>query len=282
MIQQYQVSNWADLATRRVLGEIDDLYRCFDQVESSQWIEQALQLLRWASSVRRGMTIAEIYILAIIQDKWEELPADFRHHYHDDFAVFVFKELGRRPKTWQSDLRAVRLFLIEGKGPSLSIEVPVRDQYGNAIYEGGRVRTEVKQWSPLEYPLGKLKALVPFVASDMPIPQHVWGMVADPGVTAQDVREALVGASCEMGNSTTRLSGLRFSLQGPLIVAERSGEEVVVAELNYADYENCALAQDAIKYIMMALGIEDDADIILHITHRAEVFRLYDGGEGDG
>ena len=280
-IEQYKPSDWADLATRRVFHEIESLYHRFDQIDRAQWVDQACQLLAWLSRARRGLTMAEAYLLAVIQDKWDDLPIEFRQRYRNDFTVFVFQELGRRPKTWQADLRAVRLFLIERKGPSLSVDVPARDQYGNIVYENGRPKMESREWNPLECSLGKLKALVPFVADGRHIPSHVWGMVIDPYANKNDVQHALVDTSSEPSVSVVQPSSLRFSLQGPLLVAERNGEEVVVAELDYADYEESMLKQDAIRRLLTLLDIEDDADAILRLTHQAEIRRVYDRIDAD-
>lgn len=261
----------------RVIHEITQWDHNFEP-ESGEWLQKILDLLSLVQGVRRGLSTAEAYIFYILEKRWEELPIDFRNQYHDDFETWVFQVHQRSPMTLRADLRAIRVFMIDGPIPGGAVRIPERNRLGQVLKdETGGIQYRHIRWNPVHVSLSKLK-IAAGAAEQKRLSSEDWSLLADESVGPQELLHHLSGngggrskkfQSEDGQHNQSTYQFMQFSLEGQLLCVREGNVVQVLGELYFSDYYNdpYSLSRRALDHLLGALGIENQINPIISDRH---------------
>lgn len=263
------VSDEANVLTRNLLHEIQKAEEKFQP--DKKWADEMMEVLRFTVGAGEGLTVGMAYALHIIKKHWEELPLEFRKGYNYQFDVLVMRETPIKPETFDNYERAIKTFIVEGKKPVGTVEIPKRNKFKEPVIEGEVVRENV-EFDPLKIPLSKLSIMRSAVEKDQMTDKR-WGMLVDPGITADQLRSELYTRP----QPTDPDLSMTWYLAGDVLVVSEMGEEAVIGRLDFTEYGRNELVTNGIKRILHCLGIKLDEEVISTIQKHGFVERLYDG-----
>lgn len=264
-------SQGADLLTKRTLFEICQFNSRFDG--SAEWQDQVLALADTFHRLGQGISVIYMVVLAIIEDRWEELDYNWRSYFDDDFYVFVFKKYGRKPKTVNADLRAVRTFVLGSPvaKPFGTVEIPKRTVSGDIEKnDQGEPVTQLVEWDPLQTDLAKLKVAVPLVEQGK-MDRKTWSMIMDDKVSSSEMVKRIYENNKDEPHPPQL--GIKYRMEGPILVAYENGtDEVELGELDWEGYygDPYSLKHRAMDKLMELLGITLDELVTMYRAKETE------------
>lgn len=262
----------SELITKRVLSDVLRFNSTFEPTVA--WRDECISILDTIHGLGNGLSVIEAVLLAIVEDHWAELDEEWKAQYGGDFLTLAFRRYSRRPSTIRSDLRAVRVFLLNNNTvkPFGMIDVPMRDVSGQIQKdENGRALTTQVEWDPTKSTLAKLKVAVP-LAEQGKMTRQLWTMMSDDHVSSSQMVKSVYEVN-EQADRPIQLS-LRFRMEGPVLVAYENGNEAEIGELNWQGYfeDSYGLKHRALDKLMEMLGITLDE----HVTMIRESEELND------
>jgi hypothetical protein len=252
----------------RLLGEIETNKK----IENPQEIvEDMYTMLLIMVNLSEGFRLLKYYLLVWFQDAWEELSLSWRSQFGNEFNLFACQITRRQWRAVEDNMKTARVFLVDKLGPSSGVvEVPKRDVYGQLTVDSDMVQTEKVVWDATVPPIGKLTA-VRSVAEAGKMTDKLWGMVYDPTVTVDDIRDELYTGE---DNHITSPE-ITFGLAGPLLIAKQFGEEVEIGELFFELRDQSQVARTAIDRILKFLRVVPDEEAIVRHSQKGDVQRAY-------
>jgi len=268
-------SQEANVLTRNLLHEIQKVEEKF-QPQDKKWADETLNVLRFCVGAGNGLSLGTIYTLYIYKTHWDDLPIEFRREYNYQFNMLVVRETPVKPETLDNYFRTVKTYIVEGKKPFGTIEVPKRDQYRNLIVEDGEIITEQKEFDPLEIPITKL-TLMRSAVENNEMTDKRWSMLVDPDVRTSEIQAELYKRD-DPGDPDP---SMQYKLMGDVIIAQELGKEVVIGRLDFSQYGDNELVTNAIKHLLRCLGVKPDMDVIQTIKKHGFLERYQKEGDDE-
>lgn len=267
----------ADIITKRLFQRIEDAATAY-RPQSEEWENDALQALRLCKNVEKGALSAQAYVLAMIQDHWEDMSIAFRREYDFQYDVLVMRETNLMPSTMDNYTRAAKVFYGEdAKKPLGKVEVSKYDEYKRPVKVDGEVVKEYQDWDPSRYSISKLALVAPLAKQDKMTPR-LWNMVADEQITVEALKKEIYKAP--EGETDHRDPSLRFTLDGDKIIAHEFGESVEIAEL-FFDNGDTDLGRTALRRLLLFLNVQIEQDVLSRMIKNArdtQLIRIYNNG----
>lgn len=267
----------ADIITRNLFQQIENVSERY-QPQSSLWEADILQALRLCKGVESASKSAQAYVLAIIEDHWDDMSIDFRRQYDFQYSVLVMRETDVQPSTMDNYTRAARVFYAGDKKPLGLVAVTKYDQFNRPVVKDGEVQKEYVEFDPSRISISKLSVAAPLAKQDKLTPTQ-WAMLADKQITVEALKKELYKAP-EGSDPKDADPSLRYTLDGDRIVAHEFGESVEIAEL-YFDMGTSDLGRTAIRRLLLALNIPYEEDVIGRLIQKArdrQLTRIYETG----
>lgn len=247
---------------QEVLNLVEDTH-----MEPDQWFDKLNELLEFSTTISAGFEHVRSIILATIKRRWDNLPYDLRKKFSlrfDVFATVVAPDLS--PNTIANRIRMAETFFLDRTFVPDKVTVverlpdgkPMIDPHGNPV-------TKDVAFDPMNVDISKLTLARSAVASgkveDNP---KILEMLADPFYRYEDLRT-------EMFSPASKGAGIdpemRWSFQGPVLVVERGGQTLELAEFDFSAYYDEGdplydLARDAVSKVQRGVGVMLDEQII--------------------
>lgn len=261
----------ADIIIRNLFQEIETAAERYTP-QNEVWETDILSALRLCKGVERGSQSAQAFVLAIIQERWNDMSITFRKQYDFQFDVLVLRETGVQPSTMDNYTRAAKVFFVDGKKPLGQVEVTKYDQYNRPVKKDGEIQKELKAFDPSKVSITKLALAAPLAKQDKLTPQ-MWNMLADNEITVDAFKKVIYTPPVGEESDTTTDPSLRFTLEGNRIIAHEFGESIEIGEL-YFDMGDNELGRTAIRRLLMQLQIPHEEDVISRMIQNARDTQL--------
>lgn len=269
------VSEEAATLTKNLLHEIQSVNSKAEE-SSPAWISNMVDILRFCVEAGEGLGIGAVYTLYLIKEGWDKLPLEFRKQYDFQFNILVYRETNIKPETLDNKFRAVKTYIVEGKRPFGTVEIPKRDQFNNPVIVDGEIVTEQFEWDVTKVPMTKLQVMRPLVERNE-ITSNQWAMLADPGIKVSQLHSEIYRREKPSDPDPS----LMFKLYGDVIVAQEFGQEAVVGRLDFSQYGDNELVTNAIKHLMRCLSIKMDEEVITLIKENGFLERYQKEGDNE-
>lgn len=246
----------ASALASRCITEVNRINR---EVEGrEEWLAEIHRLIVFFQKSGEAMENAKYYALTFVEDQWDSLPLSFRKQYGFDFIVLAEQIIKRDAGTIKNNLRAIRTFLRDEKGPTgMTVTIPVKRDGAPVIDEAGRPQVEVREWNPATVPLSKM-AVLRSVAADDKLSPKLAAMAMDEDTTVDDLQVELYSNrnGIEDDGKGSADPELRFGINGNVITVSRLGMSIEIGELYFDVYDTDDLAGDGIRRLARFLGIK--------------------------
>lgn len=217
--------------------------------EDKKWYLNLVSLIKFSVRVKKSFSIIEAYAFTVLKDNWDSIPMEFRLQFNNNFYEMVFKLTELSIGTIDNYVSAARAF--KQLEVNRTVEIPVRDQAGKPVYDGGVMVTKEIEWDVTIPGISKLVACST-LARDGSLARNdeVLSLLMDDGATVDDVRNAVSKNGVEGGGTKT----FTFQLYGGLIVAKKGEERLEVAEIDHTALRT-EEGQAAVLDMLYRLGI---------------------------
>lgn len=270
--------NGKDLSAESAQVIVNNLKQLIEDVElqfqsrDQEWEHNVLMVLRFLDGVQKGTYTARLRMVGYVEKHWDDLSLDFRLGYNNSFDMFVQREMDISLDTYRNYLRGITTF--ENIKPIGKIAVVKRDQFKAPILDKAKNPIiEYKDFDIESVPVTKL-ALMRSVAEAGQMTETRWSMLCDPGVTVDDLKVEIYKPNPTTGEDPS----LRFTLEGPIIVATKMGTSIELGELFWDMYSE-DIGKEAIDHLLRCLSIRLDEAVSRQHERRQEIIRVYKPSE---
>jgi hypothetical protein len=225
---------------------------------SKDWTAKTHSLNVYFTGIQKGLTNAQLYLLAQTKQLWDELDLEFRMEYHNDFWFYACLMTGRQQKRLEDLIGAIEVFVLEEKKPLGTIGIPKRDEKGSIVPN----EIEYRQFDPLEIDPGKLAALRS-VAAKGHMNTQLWSMLVDEQISVTEIQLALMGDGGGAGKVAD--TSMKFDIEGPYLLVRENGVAVVLGELGCWDayYDDVhSLEHRAMRRLFAMFNIKMDDEVL--------------------
>lgn len=259
-IDTYNVSLTKSTAQSVLNRLFSEVYSLYNQSEPDhEWYNKSVQVLEFSNEVEIGFTHAQAFVLAMIKERWDDLPLSIRMPFSlswDDFAKKYTR--GKAKSTYEGYVLTARIWLIEEFGKGKVVRISQRSEDGSPLIENGKPLYEDKEFIPYQIDFSKLTILNSRARSNN-MTEELWEMLVDDWYNCDNLRIAATNGD-DLDPTKRYLS--YFHLEGPWLCISRADRTIEIAEINWERYDTDDLVKEAIDTLLRNLRVIMDEDKI--------------------
>jgi len=259
-IETYTTQLTVDTAKAVLNRLFSEIYSLYNQEEPDHaWYNKSVQVLEFSNEVEIGFLHAQAFVLAMIKERWDNLPLSIRMPFNLSWDEFAKKHTrGKAKSTYEGYVLTARIWLMEEFGKGKVVRITKRSEDGSPIIENGKVLFEDREFIPYQIDFSKL-SILNSRARNNDMTDELWEMLVDDYYNCDNLR--IISANGNDIDSTKQYLAY-FHLEGPWLCITQADKTIEIAEINWESYDTDPLVKYAIDMLMKNLRIVMDEDKI--------------------